>query len=502
MILLSKRVPAPMPSFSSASLLAEQIRSRQYSVAYLADLYLARLQQFNRPLNAVVTCDPFQVREQAREMDMRLAAGEVPGPLFGVPITIKDSFETAGMRTTSSHPPLKDHVPQRDATAVARLRQAGALILGKTNLPELAGDPQCWSPVFGRANNPWDLDRTPGGSTGGGAAAMAAGLSALDLGSDIGGSIRLPAHYCGVYGLKPTENRVPRTGHIPDLPEMPRLVRHACCYGPLARSVEDLRLALRLLAGPDGIDCEVPPVLPAALPPRKTLAQLRIAVWDDFGVPLANDVRQVLHETEASLRYAGCEVTRAQPPGFDPQLALQAYGTLLGNESGQGMPWLMRNLLPLLRPLLNKNDHLGRAFARGLHFDVRDLSWALNQRDTLLRQLEQFLTQYDAWLLPVSSTAAFEHVPVNPSKPPPLLLVEGEPVPYFSATVALTAIFSLLGVPVVTLPAGRGSEGLPIGLQLVGRKWQDEALLEVAATLDEVMPGFAAPPGFCVNLQR
>lgn len=491
-----------MPSFSSATLLAEQIRSRQYSVSYLADLYLSRIHRYNAQLNAVVTCDPFAVRAAAAEMDQRLAAGEVPGPLFGVPITIKDSFETAGMRTTSSHPPLKDYVPQRDATAVARLRQAGALILGKTNLPELAGDPQCWSPVFGRANNPWDLDRTPGGSTGGGAAAMAAGLSALDLGSDIGGSIRLPAHFCGVYGLKPSENRVPHTGHIPDLPEQPRLVRHACCFGPLARSVDDLRLALALLAGPDGIDCEVPPLASAFAQPRKALAELRIAVWDDFGTPLAEDVRRVLRETESSLRGAGCVVERAQPAGFNAQLALEAYGVLLGCEAGQGMPWPVRKLLPWLRPLLHKDDLVGRAFARGLHFDVRDLSWALQQRDELLRCLEPFLQQYDAWLVPVSATAAFEHVPVHPSRPPPLLAVDGEPQPYFSATIALTAIFSLLGVPVVTLPAGRSREGLPIGVQLVGRKWQDEALLDVAATLDEVLPGFAAPPGFCVNLDR
>lgn len=491
-----------MPSFSSASLLAEQIRNRQYSVSYLADLYLSRIHRYNAQLNAVVTCDPFAVRAAAADMDQRLAAGEEPGPLFGVPITVKDSFATAGMRTTSSHPPLKDYVPQHDATAVARLRQAGALILGKTNLPELAGDPQCWSPVFGRANNPWDLDCTPGGSTGGGAAATAAGLSALDLGSDSGGSIRLPAHFCGVYGLKPSENRVPCTGHIPDLPDRPRLIRHACCFGPLARSIEDLRLVLALLAGPDGIDCEVPPVPPAALPPRKPLQQLRIAVWDDFGVPLASDVRRVLQETGAALRDAGCEITRARPAGFDPLLALQAYGTLLGNEAGQGVSWPARMLLPLMRPLLHRHDHIGRAFARGLHFDARDLSWALQQRDELLRCLEPFLQQYDAWLVPVSATAAFEHVPVHPSRPPPLLSVDGEPVPYFTATIALTAIFSLLGVPVVSLPAGRSSAGLPIGVQLVGRKWRDEALLDVAATLDEVLPGFAAPPGFCVNLDR
>lgn len=486
-----------MHAFASASQLAASIRRREISVAQLADQYLQRIHRFNPALNAVVTCDPYLVRETAALMDRRLAAGETPGPLFGVPITIKDSFATAGMRTTSSHPPLKEHVPERDATAVARLRQAGALILGKTNLPELAGDPQCWSPVFGRANNPWDPECTPGGSTGGGAAALAAGLSALDLGSDIGGSIRLPAHFCGVYGLKPSENRVPRTGHIPDLPGQRRLVRHACVYGPLARSIDDLRLVLGLIAGPDGEDCELPPLLPtppASVPLRPE--QLRIAVWEDFGVPLTADVRQTLHAAEARLRQAGCTVERVAPAGFDPLPAWQAYGVLVGGEAGQGLPWLARKLLPLGRPFLDKRDHIGRAFLRGLQFDLRNHSWALAQRDALLCSLESLLGDYDAWLVPVSSTPAFAHVPVSPNRPPPLLMVDDEPLPYFMTTIAITALFSLLGVPVVSLPAGHSAGGLPIGLQLVGRKWQDEKLLDVAAAVDQALPGFVAPPGY------
>ena len=485
-----------MPGFSSATLLAEQIRTGQYSVAALADLYLARIQKYNAALNAVVTCDPFAVRELAREMDQRLAAGEPPGPLFGVPITIKDSFATAGMRTTSSYLPLKDYVPDTDATAVARLRAAGALILGKTNLPELAGDPQCWSPVFGRANNPWRLDCTPGGSTGGGAAALAAGLTALDLGSDIGGSIRLPAHFCGVYGLKPTENRVPRTGHIPDLPQAPRLVRHASCFGPLARSVDDLKLALGLIAGADGIDCEVPPVLPQHEPLRPIGPTLRIAMWQDLGLPLAQDVRQVLAHTRSELQAAGHQVDMVCPEGFDPQRLWHAYGVLLGNEMGQGMPWLQRLLLPRLAPLLPKTDYIVRGVARGLRFDSRDLSWALNVRDDWLRSLEQMLQHYDAWLLPVSATAAFAHAPVSPNRPPPLLLVDDQPTPYFMATIAHCSLLSLSGSPVVSLPAGRSADGLPIGVQLVGRKWHDEALLDVAAVVDGVLPGFIAPPDY------
>lgn len=247
-----------------------------------------RIDQHNPSINALVTLDKDGALQRARQADEQAARGSALLPLQGVPISIKDSFETAGLRTTSSHPALRQHVPSVDATAVARLRAAGAILVGKSNLPELAGDPQCRSPLFGVTNNPWDLTRTSGGSSGGSAAAVAMGFSWLDLGSDIAGSIRIPAAYCGVSGLKATENRIPRTGHIPHLPGAPRSVRHLLSFGLLGRSIGDLRLGLDIVAGPDGLDTEVPPIVPA---PTKALERpLRVAYWDDFaGLPCARE---------------------------------------------------------------------------------------------------------------------------------------------------------------------------------------------------------------------
>ena len=225
--------------------LAQAIRERKVSAVEVVQAHLNHIAQHNPALNAIVTLDEERALQRAKEADAALARGEMWGPLHGVPVTIKDAFETAGLRTTSSFPPLAHYVPKQDATIVARLRAAGAIILGKTNMPILTVDIQTNSPLFGRANNPWDLGRTTGGSTGGGAAAVAAGLSPLEVGSDGGGSIRIPSHFCGVFGLKPTEHLVPGTGHIPDLPGAPKSC--AAHVLPLARwraASQDLRLCL------------------------------------------------------------------------------------------------------------------------------------------------------------------------------------------------------------------------------------------------------------------
>jgi len=268
--------------FASAQELAMRIRQRRVSATEVLEGYLAQIAAHHTALNAIITLDEEGARTRATAADAALARGEVWGPLHGVPVTIKDAIETVGLRTTGGFPPLAAYVPTTDAPVVARLRAAGAIIMGKTNVPVLSADYRADNPIFGRTNNPWALDRTPGGSTGGGAAALAAGLTALEVGSDLAGSVRIPAHYCGVYGLKPTEHRVPCTGHIPEVPGTLKGRRHMQTIGPLARSVEDLALALRLMAGPDGWQWEVPPVplLPAADRPLETL---RLAWTDAFG---------------------------------------------------------------------------------------------------------------------------------------------------------------------------------------------------------------------------
>jgi amidase len=264
--------------FLPAHEIARLIRSGQRSACEVVEAHLRQIEIHNSRINAIVTLDTEDALRRAREADEALARGEVWGPLHGVPITIKDVFATAGMRTTSGSPRLAGYIPKEDATVVARMRAAGAILLGKTNTPEFAMSNHTDNRLFGRTNNPWDPSRTPGGSSGGAAAAIAAGFSALEIGADLGGSIRRPASYCGVFALKPTDLLVPHTGHIPPSPGVKSwgLLRNLFSAGPLARSVQDLRLALEIIAGYDGQHSDIAPVC-FFEPPATPLAPLRLA---------------------------------------------------------------------------------------------------------------------------------------------------------------------------------------------------------------------------------
>lgn len=489
----------------SAKATAVKIAEGTLSAAEVLQACLARVELHNPAVNALVTLDG-SASATAAQADAAVASGQPLPALHGVPISIKDAFATIGLRTTSSHPPLREYIPQDDATAVARLKAAGAVLLGKSNLAELAGDVQCCSPLFGSTNNPWDLTLTSGGSSGGSAAAVAMGFSFLDLGSDIGGSIRIPAAYCGVAGLKATENRIPRTGHIPHLPDAPRSVRHMLSFGVLARHVEDLRLGLDILGGADGIDMQVPAVSrqPSAGRQGRTL---RVAWWDDFaGLPICSRTRRALDQTLTSLQAAGVQVQRCCPPGFDFEQAWQAYGIIAGAEIGLGMPLLERRLLRVFGGLLPRSQILTRSLTQGMAFDWRQYNQALNLRDELIMKLEGFLDGWDAWLCPVAATVAYPHSVRGKYQRPPSILVEGQPHEYFEATMGMTSPFSLTGSPVVSLPAGI-VEGLPVGLQWVGKRWQDEALLEVCAEAERILGGYRRPEllqglrAACLNAQ-
>jgi amidase len=451
-----------------------------------------RIDQHNPSVNALVTLDKAGALYAAQQADALVGSGAALRPLHAVPVTIKDSFATAGLLTTSSHPPLRLHVPSVDATAVARLRAAGAIILGKSNLPELAGDPQCRSPLFGVTNNPWDLTRTSGGSSGGSAAAVAMGFSWLDLGSDIGGSIRIPAAYCGVAGFKATEHRIPRTGHIPHLPGGSRSVRHMLSFGLLARRVADLRLGLDIVAGPDGIDTEVPPIVP--MPVKALERPLRVAYWDDFaGLPLCPRTRTALEQTIQRLREQGVVVQRCCPPGFDIEQAWYAYGIIAGAEIGLGMPALERYLLHGAGKLLPRSQVLARHMSQGLLCNWSRYNDALNIREHLIAKLEQFLDSWDLWLCPVAPTTAYPHCPVSKYGKPPTILVDERPLAYFDGTISMTTPFSLTGSPVLSMPVAV-VEGLPVGLQLIGKRWCDEALLATGEQIEQMLGGYCRPP--------
>jgi amidase len=476
--------------------LAQAIHERKVSAVEVVQAHLNHIAQHNPALNAIVTLDEERALQRAEEADAALVRGEVWGPLHGVPVTIKDAFETAGLRTTSSFPPLANYVPQQDATIVARLRAAGAIILGKTNMPILTVDIQSNSPLFGRANNPWNLGRTTGESTGGGAAAVAAGLSPLELGSDGGGSIRIPSHFCGVFGLKPTEHLVPGTGHIPDLPGAPKSLRHICSFGPLARCVQDLRLCLSLIAGPDGRDLDVPPI-PLESTPARPLRELHFAWTDDFGgVPVTMETRTALEKLAGALAGLGCRVERANPPGFDFKLAGQTYGIIMGTIAGMSLPLPLRALGRLAGPIISPHEPIYHAIIQGTRRDMRRYFEALTRRNALIEALERFLARWDAWLCPVSCTPAFTHCTSGLMWPAQTIEVDGVKIPYWKASISYTTPFNLTGNPVVVLPVAKSKEGLPIGVQVVGRRWRDMDLLGVAEQLAEVTGPFQCPAAY------
>jgi amidase len=478
--------------------LASLIRERRASSIEVLDAHLARIAKYNSSLNAIVTLDEVKASQRAKEADEAIARGEVWGPLHGVPITIKDVFETAGLRTTSGFKPLSTHIPKQDAIVVARLRQAGAIILGKTNTPEMANDEQTNNALFGRTNNPWNLDCTPGGSSGGSAAAVASGMSPLDIGSDIGGSVRNPANFCGIFSLKPSDTLVPFTGHIPPPPgsQSRGLLRFFLTPGPLARSVEDLQLALTIIAGANERQWEVSPV--ALTPaPDCSLRGLRIAWSDDFGFPLSAEIRTTLTHLATELTLAGCHVERCNPPEFDFNQAIQVYGTLKEavftvRETPLNLP---RFVWQAISELIPNSNPIVRGLMRGAGVNLRGYADALSQRDIFIAKMEHFLSNWDAWLCPVAALTAYPHLqsrnPIEQLRA--TVEVDGQKMPYLLATSTYTVPFNLTGNPVVVLPVAHSSQGLPIGVQVVGKRWNDMALLTIAKRLTEVTGGFRSP---------
>ncbi len=452
--------------FSSTMQLAAAIRAGHVSATDVLEAHLAQINTHNPTLNAIITMDAERAYERAREADEALARGQVWGPLHGVPFTLKDAHATAGMRTTTGFPPLADYVPQEDSIVTARLKAAGGILIGKTNVAMLLADYQSTNPIFGRTNNPWNIERTPGGSSGGAAAALAAGMTPFEIGTDLSASIRIPAHFCGVFGLKPTEQRVPLTGLIPGLPG-PRPVRIMSCIGPMARTVEDLALLYSIIAGPDGRDTEVQPV-PVDDVPQLELKQLRIAFAPTFpGFPVAAEIRDAIEALAQQLRPLCAAVEEATLPAVDFNQELLRAGKLIGMVIGAFQP---------------EEQERPTTLAQYLE--------ALDIRDQSILAWEQFFDEWDVLLCPPSMVTAFPHCETGTP-----LQVDGQEVVYWMVSAHGT-VFNYTGHPAVVLPYKLDRDGLPIGVQLVGKRWDEARLLAIAKAISEVTGAFQRPPGY------
>lgn len=471
--------------YSSANAIAKKILRHQISSREAVDYFLTRVSALNKPINCVVTVDADRARTEADGADAALARGEVRGPLHGVPMTIKDSFQTAGMRTTSGAPELTSFIPKEDAWPVARLRAAGAIIFGKTNLPIYAGDLQSYNEVFGTTNNPYDVSRTPGGSSGGSAAALACGFTPLELGSDIGGSIRLPSHMSGVVGHKPSYGVVPAHGQIPGPPGTLTLADLAVA-GPMARTVDDLKLGLSIMAGPNRWEH---PAWRLKLPPprHRTLKEYRVAAWlDDPACRVEPDVRDLLEKAAQTLAGAGVRVDHDARPEFTLEKVADTFGALLQAALAGGVP----------------NDRLDEyaatagdtpaAQTRRL-LAMRHRQWlSYNERRLQMRKRwEEFFTRWDAILLPVMPCAAIPHDHSEPIASR-FASIGGEQRPYWSLTTWMAPAGACY-LPATVIPVGRLNSGLPIGIQIAGPYLEDHTTLYIAKHLLSMLGGCPRP---------
>ena len=472
--------------FTSARTQLDQLALGQVSAAELLEEHIERSGAVNPAINAVVRTNLEEARGRALELDRLLASGIPAGPLHGLPITIKDTFDVEGMPATSGAPEYANR-PARtaDAAAVARLRAAGAVIWGKTNTPYLAGDNQTYNPVHGRTSNPWDLSRTPGGSSGGAAAALATGITPLELGSDIGGSLRLPAHFCGVAALKPTYGRTPIMGHVPPAPGS-LAVRDLNVAGPMARDVADLRLMFQVLTDQ-----------PVTLLPRKLgLKGRRIGIWaEDQAFAVSNTCMAAVEVAAEAAAEAGAQVLVAKPD-VDGNALIDLYLQLLLPILASDMPAPLVKALEAGRPIA-KLMARGEPFSRGkwaLYSAATHHDWlkADEVRRRLKRTVSEFFSRWHAIITPVSPTTAFEHVESGDAVTR-LMTVDGKPMPYhmFHAWIALATVCHL---PSVVIPVPRRAGELPCGVQIIGPEGGDLDVLAIAEALESQMGGFKRPP--------
>jgi amidase len=479
-------------STSSAAELAAAIRRREISSSELLEGYIARIAKFDKPLNAVVTLDLEHARRRAKEADEVLARGESWGPLHGLPITVKDALETAGIRSTGAFPPWTDHVPTLDATVVERTVKAGAIVFGKTNLPVLSSDLQSYNPIFGTTNNPWNTERVPGGSSGGSAVSVACGFTAFEIGSDIGGSIRTPSNWCGVYGHKPTYGLIPQRGHLPGPPGMLSEL-DLSVVGPIARSAADLELLLGIQAGPStdrarAWRLDLPP------PRREKLSDYRVAAWlDDDDFPVDPAVRAVLGNAVQALRSAGASVDEGAKPALRLADLFDTYFRLLAPVIVGGAPAeqiaAMREMAAAMPA--DAKDPLTTMTRYGLasHGDWMAASEA---RERIRAAFADFFTRYDVLLTAVTPVTAIPH---DQSEPMPLrsITVGGQQRSYMDL-LAWISPATCAYLPATAAPVGRAADGMPVGVQIIGPYLEDLTTIDFAKKLAEVVGGFEAPP--------
>jgi len=465
-------------NYLPAVTMAELIRARRLSPVELVDAHLSRIERVNGQLNAFVKVNPDAARKQARVAEAAVMRGEQLGPLHGVPISIKSSIEVAGFPFEAGTKLREGCIAEQDAPLVTRLRDAGAIILGVTNTPELLMAWETDNLLYGRTNSAWDPDRTPGGSSGGEAAAISSGCSAGGVGSDGGGSIRVPAHFSGICGLKATPGRIPATGHCPESVGPFALIG---VVGPMSRTMADLKVLFEVMQGPDDGDPSAAPV-PVRWPANEEVRKLRVGYFEDDGrTPVTRETRDAVRKAVNTLRAAGFAVEEFRPEGLEA--ARDLWWKIFGTAGRMLLAPMTCGCESDLSPILREFTSWAAADPAHTAQSLLD-TWL--QRDVVRMQIFRQMQRYPILLCPVAAVPAFRHGERS-------WKVEGKTVSYLDAW-SYTEWFNLLGMPGVVVPVSQSDEGLPIGVQVVAKPWMEELALEVASSIERVRETWRQPP--------
>jgi amidase len=482
-------------SFRTATELSAALAAKKVSAVELAQDAIGRIERHDGKINAICVRDFARGLEAARAADTARARGETM-PLLGIPLTVKESYNIAGLPTTWGFPPQKDFVPPEDALSISRVKDAGGVILGKTNVPVGLGDWQSYNEIYGTTNNPFDLGRTPGGSSGGSSAALAAGYGPLSLGSDIGGSLRVPAFHCGVYAHKPTYNIAPLRGHTPPpFPPIP-LDRDMAVIGPMARSAADLSLLLDVIAGPDPLDAGVGYKLALPPPRHNELKDFRLLVIDSDPVLSADkDIRETIEKLAGGLAKSGVSVARHSPLLPDFADSSRLYMRMLMSFLGAFFPpEVIAGAQAGAAKLTADDTSLAAERLRGITQSHRD--WLLDDgaRARLRVQWRELFKSFDAVICPIMPTPAYphDHSPVQETR---RIKIDGKDYVY-PDQLAWPGIATLPGLPATAIPLGLSPDGLPVGVQIVGPWLEDRTPLKLAELIEREFGGFVPPPMF------
>jgi amidase len=482
-------------SFATAVELSAALKAKKVSAVELAEDAIGRIERHDGKINAICVRDFSRARAAARAADAALARGEAR-PLLGIPLTVKESYNVAGLPTTWGFPAQKDYVPQEDALPITRVKDAGCVIIGKTNVPVGLGDWQSYNDIYGITNNPYDLARTPGGSSGGSSAALAAGYGALSLGSDIGGSLRVPAFHCGVYAHKPTFDLVPSRGHTPPpLPPLP-FDRDLAVIGPMARGAADLSLLLDAIAAPDPLVAGKAYSL--ALPPSRhtELKDFRLLLIDtDPVMPTDKTVRGSLEALAANLSKAGVKIDRSSP--FLPDFAASSrlyMRVLLSFLAASFPPEVYAGAQAAAAALPPSETSLGAERLRGIALSHRDWLMAAGGRSRLRAQWRELFKTYDAVICPIMPTAAYPHDHSEDQEKRRIRIDDTDYV--YADQLAWPGIATLPGLPSTAIPTGFSPDGLPVGVQIVGPWLEDRTTLKLAELIEREFGGFVPPKMF------